>query len=77
MKNKTLKTLFNVLKEIFSIIYIIILIVFIFATFGLGFLFIDSINKKENKYDDWTLMEEWERKETKKAIKKLKERKVG
>ena len=26
----------------------------------------------ENEYDDWTLTEEWERKETEKAIKKLK-----
>ena len=60
-----------VFKETAFYIAFIIYIVLIFLSFGLIFLVFDYV-KQKNENDDWTLMEEWERKETKKAIKKLK-----
>lgn len=63
------------LLDILIIIKIIVFVTFIILSLGFGLIFIDSFVKRDNQFDDWTLMEEWKRKETKKALKILKKEK--
>ena len=65
-KSNAIHTLVNVLKESLLIVYVIIMVLFIVASLGLGFLFLDSVNKNEiDEYQDQILMEEWKQEEEK------------
>lgn len=55
-----------------SVIIIVVFVIFIFLSLGIGFIFLDYFVKNKNEFDDWTLIEEWEQKEIKKAIERLK-----
>lgn len=66
MKNK----LISIFRNILLIIGLIFAVSVIILSCGLAFIVFDSV--KQEECDDWILMEEWRRKETKKSIEKLR-----
>lgn len=57
----------NIFRNILLIIGLIFAVSIIILSCGLALIVFDSIKQKE--CDDWMLMEEWERKETKEKLR--------